>query len=90
MMIQFQSEPKWIGSLQGCLTQMRTLGGSVGLAAGVIVFNEKIRGSQALNDALTPGQLSAVYQSPLAIEQLSPRERQIVARIYADVSPHTE
>lgn len=84
MLIQFQSEPRWIGSLQGSLTQMRTLGGSVGLAAGVIVFNQKIRSSPALNNALTSAQLSTIFRSPLAVEQLSQRERQIVSRIYAE------
>ncbi len=73
-----------LGVTQGALTQMRTLGGSVGLAAGVIVFNQQIRSSAVLNKALTGSQLSDIYKSPLAIEQLSQGERQLVSRIYAD------
>ena len=103
MMVQFQSEPQWMGKLenrpsyqsnadlcavaavtQGALTQMRTLGGSIGLAAGVIVFNGKIRDSSALKKALSATQRSALYKSPLALEQLSSRQQQLVAKVYAD------
>lgn len=69
---------------QGALTQMRTLGGSIGLAAGVIVFNKRIRGSSALNKVLAAPQLRAIYKSPLVLEQLSPRQQQLVAKVYAD------
>ena len=71
------------GVTQGALTQMRTLGGSVGLAAGVIVFNQQLRGSAQLNQTLTREQLSTVYKSPLAIEQLPQSEQQLVSKIYA-------
>ncbi|KAK5162997.1 uncharacterized protein LTR77_011052 [Saxophila tyrrhenica] len=84
MSVQFQSEPRWIGATQGALTQMRTLGGSIGLAAGVIVFNQNLRGSTALNRALTPSELSTLYQSPLAAEQFPKNEQQLVSRVYAD------
>lgn len=63
---------------------MRTLGGSIGLAAGVIVFNQHIRGSTPLNRALTGQQLSEIYKSPLAAENLPQSEQQLVSRIYAD------
>ena len=63
---------------------MRTLGGSIGLAAGVIVFNQRIRSSSALTRTLTDNQLSTIYKSPLAAEQLSRNEQQLVSRIYAD------
>jgi hypothetical protein len=63
---------------------MRTLGGSIGLAAGVIVFNLKIRSSDALNRALTQHQLSGIYKSPLAADSLTTAERRIISRVYAD------
>lgn len=63
---------------------MRTLGGSIGLAAGVIVFNQRLRGSDQLNTALTSTQLSNIYKSPLAIEQLPQSEQELVSGIYAE------
>lgn len=50
----------------------------------VNVFNQGIRSSSALNNALTPSQLSTIYKSPLAVEQLSQRERHMVSTIYAE------
>ena len=72
------------GPTQGALTQARTLGGSIGLAAGVIVFNQKLRGSAQLSQALTGEQLSTIYKSPLAIEQLPRSEQLLVSKIYAE------
>ncbi len=63
---------------------MRTLGGSVGLAAGVIVFNMQIRGSSVLQKALTASQLRTLYKSPLAVAQLPRREQEVVSTIYAE------
>ena len=71
------------GVTQGALTQMRTLGGSVGLAAGVIVFNQQLRGDAQLNQTLTGEQLNTIYKSPLAIGQLPRSEQQLVSKIYA-------
>lgn len=84
MMVQFQSEPRWIGVTQGALTQMRTLGGSIGLAAGVISFNQHIRDSTALNKALTDSQLTAIYKSPLALDNFSASAKKLVSVVYAD------
>ena len=72
------------GVTQGALTQMRTLGGSVGLAAGVIVFNQQLRGDPQLSKVLTSEQLSTIYKSPLAIEQLPKAEQGLVSKIYAE------
>ena len=63
---------------------MRTLGGSIGLASGVIVFNTQIKGSVPLAKELTQSQLHALYKSPLALETFSKRAQQIIPRVYAD------
>lgn len=84
MIGQLQSEPKWIAVTQGSLTQMRTLGGSVGLSAATIVFNEAIRTSRALNRAIPQGKLDAIYKSPLVLETLSGQDFRLVSHVYAD------
>ena len=68
---------------QGALTQMRSLGGSIGLAVAVIVFNNKIRATAALTSVLTPSQTSELLKSPLAISRLTPPEQALVAKVYA-------
>lgn len=68
---------------QGALTQTRSLGGSIGLAVGVIVFNNHIRASQSLANQLTPSQLSDLYKSPLVISAFSHQEQALVAQVYA-------
>ena len=62
---------------------MRSLGGSLGLAIGVIVFNGKIRASVALQKALDPGQMSALLRSPLALTKFNPEQQKLVSRVYA-------
>lgn len=84
MLVQFQTEPKWIAVLQGALTQMRTLGGSVGLSISTIVFNEGIRGSAKLRNTLTSSEFSGILKSPLGIENLSERQQTVVGHVYSD------
>ena len=62
---------------------MRSLGGSIGLAVCVIVFNIRIRASSALAAALTGEQMTALLKSPLVISKLTPQEQGLVARVYA-------
>ena len=62
---------------------MRSLGGSIGLAIGVIVFNSKLRSSRGLVDALAPAEMTSVRRSPLAIAQLTPSQQAMVAQAYA-------
>jgi hypothetical protein len=96
---QTQVELRWIGTYdvhlqcshadrtlavtQGALTQMRSLGGSIGLAVGVIVFNARIRESSALANALSPKQMSALLKSPLHIASLAPNEQRLVSEVFA-------
>ena len=62
---------------------MRSLGGSIGLAIGVIVFNSQIRASKELTSALTAREMAAVLKSPLVIAQLTPEQQAMVSRAYA-------
>ena len=68
---------------QGALTQTRSLGGSIGLAISVIVFNSQIRHSKALASALTPEQMVALLRSPLHIASFSLQEQQLVSKVFA-------
>jgi hypothetical protein len=62
---------------------MRSLGGSISLAIGVIVFNSTIRSSRDLVNALSPEEMVAVLRSPLAIAQLTHVQQAMVAQAYA-------
>lgn len=62
---------------------MRSLGGSLGLAVCVIVFNRKIRASDALVNELDSDQLSALLKSPLVISSFDPKQQALVAKVYA-------
>lgn len=62
---------------------MRSLGGSIGLAVCVIVFNKKIRASDALTRELDPDELSALFKSPLVISSFNPKQQALVAKVYA-------
>ena len=62
---------------------MRSLGGSIGLAIGVIVFNSQIRHSTSLANELTPDQMTALFKSPLTISTLTPEQQALVSRVYA-------
>lgn len=62
---------------------MRSLGGSIGLAIGVIVFNSQIRASLELRNVLTPEEMAAILKSPLLIAQMTPEQQVMVSRAYA-------
>jgi hypothetical protein len=63
---------------------MRTLGGSIGLAAGVAIFNRGVRDSAVMHSALTPSQISSLYHSPIIIETFTSGEQVMVARVFAE------
>lgn len=73
-----------VAVMQGCITQMRSLGGSIGLAVGTIVFNGKLRGSTVLEYALNQRQLLHIYKSPLYISLLTPGQQELVAQVVAE------
>jgi hypothetical protein len=62
---------------------MRSLGGSVGLSVGVIVFNAQIKRSDELAAVLSPDQMSALLKSPLEIAQLEPGQQKMVSEVFA-------
>lgn len=62
---------------------MRSLGGSIGLAVCVIVFNKRIRASEALAAELSPEQMSALFKSPFVISRFTLEQQALVARVYA-------
>lgn len=62
---------------------MRTLGGSIGLAIAVIVFNSGVRHSTAISQAISSAQLRTLFQSPLVIETFSPAQQQLVTMAFA-------
>jgi len=64
---------------------MRALGGSIGLAVAVIVFNTRVRLSTRLTTALAPEQLSTLYKSPLAIESFDVEQRRLIRTVYASI-----
>lgn len=63
---------------------MRTLGGSIGLAVAVIVFNSRARSSSTLATALSPSQQSSLFRSPLIIETFTPEQQELVAEAFAE------
>jgi len=68
---------------QGALTQVRSLGGSIGLAVCVIVFNRYIRASTILARELKPDQIAALFKSPLILSTFPPHQQELVAGVYA-------
>jgi hypothetical protein len=70
--------------MQGCLTQTRTLGGSIGLAIAVIIFNGKISESDALNSMLTQVQIGELHKSPLVMSTFGLFQQIQVGAVYAD------
>lgn len=69
---------------QGALAQFRSLGGSVGLAIGVIVFNSAIRSSSILAELLSPAQRSALFKSPLVILTFTLEQQYRVSEVFAE------
>jgi hypothetical protein len=77
------NHPPFIAVTQGALAQLRSLGGSIGLAVATILFNSQTRSSPALAAALSPTQLTSLYKSPIVIETFSPQQQALVAHVFA-------
>lgn len=81
---RFLSQPQHTAVMQGCITQVRSLGGSIGLSVSTIIFNAKIQDSEILASLLPPPMLEQLYKSPLVIKMMSPVQRAAVTSVYAD------
>lgn len=79
-----KTDKTFAASAQGALTQLRSLGGAIGLAGATIIFNHRITSSSALSTILTPTEESALYKSPLVVSSFSPQQRAFVSLIYAN------
>ncbi|KAK6072391.1 drug resistance transporter [Seiridium cupressi] len=66
----------------GAITQIRVLGGLIGVAIAQAVLSAQV--SDGLSTVLSPDQLSAITQSPEAISQFSPSARRAIVKVYGD------
>ncbi|KAK9414517.1 putative Efflux pump FUS6 [Seiridium unicorne] len=66
----------------GAITQIRVLGGLIGVAIAQAVLSAQV--SDGLSMVLGPDQLSAITQSPEAISQFSPSARRAIVKVYGD------
>lgn len=74
-------EQRDLAVAMGSITQVRVLGGTIGLAICSSLLNQKVR--SRLSGFLTPDQLSAVLDSTTAISQLSQQQSDQVRLAYA-------
>ena len=67
---------------QGAISQLRILGGVIGLTTFTIVFNNKVASGSMLA-ALTPAQVAVLHRSPTALVEIWPELQQLVAGTYS-------
>ena len=84
VIFRFLAEPQHYAVMLGCLTQMRSLGGSIGLAISTIVFNRFVRGSQGLADMLSAEELRELYRSPLVMSTWDAEVQAEVGYVYSE------
>jgi hypothetical protein len=70
-----------VAAAQGALAQVRVLGGIIGLNIATTLFNR--RTATTLSSSLTPEQLNALYNSPLAVLSFAPAQQEFVQATYA-------
>jgi hypothetical protein len=68
---------------QGAIAQVRVLGGIIGLTIATTLFNR--RTAMTLSTSLTPAQLKALYNSPLAVLSFPVAQQDFVQETYANV-----
>lgn len=66
----------------GAITQIRVLGGTIGLAICTAVLNENVR--HGLTLVLSPQQISGVLQSVSSISDLDASAEKAVRRVFAE------
>ena len=84
VIFRYLAEPQHHAVMLGCVTQMRSLGGSIGLAISTIVFNRFVRGSQELADMLSHEELEGeLYRSPLVMSTWDDQVQAEVGYVYS-------
>ncbi len=66
---------------QGAISQLRILGGIIGLTTFTIVFNDRVASSDVLA-TLTTDQMDVLRRSPIAIVEVWPELQQVIAGTY--------
>lgn len=82
--IRFLDQPQHTAVMQGCITQARSLGGSIGLSISTIIFNSKVHDSALLANLIPPPVLQQLYKSPLVIETMNPVQQEAIILVYAE------
>jgi hypothetical protein len=73
----------YIAAAQGAISQIRVLGGIIGVTIATTLFNR--RSYSTLSNYLSPSQLDALRKSPLAVVSFPPDQQGYVKSVYADV-----
>ncbi|KAK5173007.1 uncharacterized protein LTR77_003129 [Saxophila tyrrhenica] len=81
--LRFLAQPEHTAVMQGCISQMRSLGGSIGLSISTIIFNHYLRTSSDLGLLLDQSELEALHRSPLVLETMDPYQQDAVVDVYA-------
>ncbi|KAI9667987.1 MAG: hypothetical protein M1821_000807 [Bathelium mastoideum] len=81
VMTPFVIEKRDQSVAMGAIVQFRMMGGAVGLAVAMCVFNGYTK--SRLSDVLSPAQLSAVLQATQAISTLQPALQTMVKIVFA-------
>jgi hypothetical protein len=82
--LRFLDQPQHTAVMQGCITQMRSLGGSIGLSVSTIIFNANLQNSALLRSLLSPEMLQGLYKSPLVISMMDDLQKWTVIHVYAE------
>ncbi|KAK8010307.1 major facilitator superfamily domain-containing protein [Apiospora arundinis] len=77
-----ENSEKDAGAMTGAITQIRILGGLIGIAIGQAVISTQVTGT--LSKVLSPKSLEMVLSSPDRITRLPADEKDIVVRAYGD------
>ncbi|ERS99541.1 hypothetical protein HMPREF1624_04745 [Sporothrix schenckii ATCC 58251] len=67
---------------QGAISQLRILGGVIGLTTFTIIFNTRVQSANVL-ETLTPMQMDVLRRSPTALVEIWPDLKQLIAGTYS-------
>ncbi|KAM7215801.1 Major facilitator superfamily domain containing protein [Rhypophila decipiens] len=80
---RMEVEAKDVGVAFGSITQIRVLGGLIGIAVGQALLNAQLTTSE-LTSVLSPEKLASLLKSTGAIEGFTPEEKDATARAYGE------